>query len=296
MRNKGETFPWKIIYQNIRKIVTKNSKEKVKFIEEYTKQEKILIMNFTETWMDETTKKDLLIDGYNLYRGDRKGRKGGGTAIYIREEYETRKIYEMSVNRVEMVAVLIEKLNILNIAIYRPPNTISCNFSVILKGLRVILEDIVAPEHTIIITGDFNFPFVKWKRLRNGGCIWEEKLGVGAKIDERNQFEKLNEVMDNYGLIQIIEESTRKENTLDLVYTNEVSMITDVDVIKSNMSDHDRIELTTNIKIEKDIKKPNKILNDENDLRNRNFNKDNTDWEKINEELKTKQWVEKFTR
>lgn len=53
------------------------------------------------------TQEDLLIEGYNLHRGDRKGRNGGGTAIYIREEYEAKKIYEMSVNSVEMVAVKI---------------------------------------------------------------------------------------------------------------------------------------------------------------------------------------------
>merc|ERR1712236_57456 len=53
---------------------------------------------------------------------------------------------------------------------------------------------------------------------------------------------------DEFGLVQIIEEPTRGENTLDLIYTNETSMIIQVENIKSTLSDHDRIEVTTNIK------------------------------------------------
>lgn len=52
-RNQNETLPGKLMYQNIRRLVTKDNKEKVKFFEEYTKRENILIMNFTETWADE---------------------------------------------------------------------------------------------------------------------------------------------------------------------------------------------------------------------------------------------------
>ena len=57
--------------------------------------------------------------------------------------------------------------------------------------------------------------------------------------------------MDEFGLIQVVDEPTREENTLDLIYTNETSMIMNVESIKSSLSDHDRIEITTNIKIEK---------------------------------------------
>ena len=121
-RNRGEPLPWKIMYQNIRRLVTNNKKEKVEFLEDYTKQDKILIMNFTETWLNETTQGDLKIKGYKLYRGDRTGRVGGGTAIYVKEEYETQKISELSSDGVEMVAVYTEKLNIINIVIYRPPS------------------------------------------------------------------------------------------------------------------------------------------------------------------------------
>ena len=185
-RNQSGPIPWKITYQNIRRIVTKNNKEKVLFLNDYTKQDKILIMNFTETWLNETIQDDVKIEGYNLHRGDRKGRDGGGTAIYIREEYETRKISELSVDGVEMVAVYLEKLDILNIVIYRPPDARLSNFSEILRNVRGILKDVKISEPTIVVTGDFNFPFAKWKRMKNGGCIWKEKNGSRCNKGGKN--------------------------------------------------------------------------------------------------------------
>ena len=295
-RNRCELLPWKITYQNIRRLVTKNNKEKVEFLKDYTNQEKILIMNFTETWLNETVQGDPKIEGYNLFRGDRKGRVGGGTAIYVKEEYEAQKISELSSDGVEMVAVYIEKLNIINIVIYRPPDARVFNFSEILKNVRGILKEVKAPEPTVIVAGDFNFAFVKWKREINGGCIWEEKHDAGATREGKMQFERLNVEMDNFGLIQIIEEPTREKNTLDLIYTNEVSMITQVEIMKSNMSDHDRIELTTNIKSGKGQTGLNESRNKEkeNCLRKLNFKMKNIEWEKIKKELEAIQWTEIF--
>merc|ERR1739838_1122355 len=157
-------IPWKIIYQNIRRLVTTNSKEKVDFFKEYTEENEILIMNFTETWLDENKQEDMKIKEYQLYRGDRIGKNGGGTAIYVKELYEAQKVTEMSIDGVEMIAVYIEKLNILNIVIYRPPDANMNNFSKVLDKLKDILSEVKVPEPTVLITGDFNFSFIKWIR------------------------------------------------------------------------------------------------------------------------------------
>ena len=46
------------------------------------------IISLTETWVD-TSSKHLLaeinIPGYNLHKYDRKGKRGGGVAIYIKD-------------------------------------------------------------------------------------------------------------------------------------------------------------------------------------------------------------------
>ena len=55
-----------------------------------------------------------------------------------------------------------------------------------------------------------------------------------------------------------IEEVVDEENTLDLIYTNESSMVMNVVCTKSNLSDHNRIEITTNIKTRKEDELENK--------------------------------------
>ena len=112
--------------------------------------------------------------------------------------------------------------------------------------IQNILQNLEKPEPTIILSGDLNFPFVKWKRLQDNSCSWEYKPHTNATADEKQQFEKLYEICSNYFMLQMIEEPTRKENTLDLILTNEVNLVIMVEVNKSCYSDHDVIEMSTN--------------------------------------------------
>ena len=73
------------------------------------------------------------------------------------------------------------------------------------------------------------------------------KQGTYGTEDEKSQFYKLMEIMDKYHLVQAIEEPTRKENTLELVFTNKINIIKQIDVSKTVLSDHDLIEITTDI-------------------------------------------------
>ena len=99
---------WKVIYQNIRGLVTKANKEDVGFFYDHGCIEKIIIINFTETWLNSEIQKCPEIKVYRLFRGDRLHRKGE-VAIYVKEEFEAKKIAKMSTDEVEMVAVLTEK-------------------------------------------------------------------------------------------------------------------------------------------------------------------------------------------
>ena len=47
-------------------------------------------------------------------------------------------------------------------------------------------------------------------------------------------------------MLQIIEEPTREENTLDLIFTNEISLATMIEVNKTKLFDHINIEVSTN--------------------------------------------------
>ena len=71
-KTKLDNRPWKIVLQNIPGLLTENSDKKLKMIKEYAKEEKIMAMNFTETWYTETIKENANIEGYNIFRCDRK--------------------------------------------------------------------------------------------------------------------------------------------------------------------------------------------------------------------------------
>ena len=146
----------------------------------------------------------------------------------------------------------------------------------------------------MVITRDFNFAFMEWKRIKLGGCEWKRKKDIGATRAEQRQFERLNEQMDEFGLIQIIEEPKREGNTLDLIYTNETSMIIQVENIKSNLSDKERIEISTNIKTRNE-KEPKDNKNEkERGMKKLNYNSDSVEWDKIRKELEEIQWKEIF--
>ena len=67
------------------------------------------------------------------------------------------------------------------------------------------------------------------------------------------------ETMDKFSLVQAIQEPTRKENTLDLVFTNDISIFTQVEVTGTIMSDLNIIEITTTL--DDDGKNINKEFN-----------------------------------
>ena len=71
--------------------------------------------------------------------------------------------------------------------------------------------------------------------------------GYGKTEEKKKQFYEMMEIMDKFSLVQAIQEPTRKENTLDLVFTNDISIFTKVEVTSTIMSDHDIIEITTNL-------------------------------------------------
>ena len=276
--------PCGILSLNVQGLLNKDTKWKVDMLKEYIFENNIVVMNLTKTWLKKEDQ-DEKIPNYTTFRSDRKGgkTKGGGVAIYLRDGLEAKVILEDYVESCEIVAVHIEKINIINIVVYRPPDTKLTVFTAIMNKIKKLLEEMAIPEPTVIITGDFNFPFIEWKRSGVGACSWIMKPGTYGTEDEKSQFNKLMEIMDNYHLVQAIEEPTRKENTLDLVFTNEIDIIKQVGVSRTILSDHDLIEITTDIEwsgrgIDRSC---GQVDLDDDDLRRLNFHSEKVPWTRI---------------
>ncbi|RMC22458.1 hypothetical protein DUI87_00772 [Hirundo rustica rustica] len=50
------------------------------------------VVAITETWWDESHGWSTALCGYKLFRRDRKGRRGGGVALYIKKAFDTKSI------------------------------------------------------------------------------------------------------------------------------------------------------------------------------------------------------------
>ena len=98
---------------------------------------------------------------------------------------------------------------------------------------KKIFQNMKKPEPTVLISGDFNFPFVIWKRMSSGGCAWNIKPKSNATQDEKMQFERLNNICEEQNMVQIIEEPTMERNTLVLIYTNEIKGSSSIRVAES---------------------------------------------------------------
>ena len=123
--------------QNARGLITDNSREKVEALEDNTITDKILLMNITETWLNKNiSNEEASITGYKIFRGDRNEKiKQGGTAIYLLQTLEAEQISNISHNKCEMVAIKIPNIQTINIVIYRPPDTKSEDFDIILGNI-----------------------------------------------------------------------------------------------------------------------------------------------------------------
>ena len=290
---KMNESPWKIMIQNMEGLVSKNSKEKVELLKEYVKEDNIILMNLTETHLDDTVEDVVEIEGYNIFRGDREKRVRGGTAIYVHDKIDANIKLNMSNGKCEVVAVEMPDIQTLNIVVYRPPDTKSHEFNPILSEIQKILKNLEKPEPTIILSGDLNFPFVKWKRLPDNSCSWEYKSNTNATTDEKQQFESLLEMCGEHFMLQMVEEPTRERNTLDLMFTNEVNLITAVEVTKSSYSDHDIIEMCTNYSL-KEKEKCNREQSEDNEFRTLNFRAKSVKWKNIAGMIEDIDWDQEF--
>ena len=274
-------------------LVSKNSKEKVELLKEYVKENNIIIMNLTETWLDDTIEEIVEIGGYGVFRCDRKNRDRGGTAIYIHDKIESNVKLKMSNGKCEVVAVEMPDVQTLNIVVYRPPGTKSHEFNPILDEIQNLFQNLEKPEPTIILSGDLNFPFVKWKRLPDNSCSWEYKSHTNATTDEKQQFEKLLEICNNQFMLQMIEEPTREENTLDLMFTNEINLVTQIEVTKSSYSDHNMIEMSTNYSLT-EKENHNTEQSEDTEFRSLNFHSKTVKWKRITEMIEDIDWDQDF--
>ena len=110
---------------------------------------------FSESWLKPniTDDKIALLNFLPPFRTDRRDRLGGGVVIYARDTLSCKRRNDIEINGLEVVWIVKSK-KVLVGGIYRPPNSNSDYFNLILESTDRAHKTYI-PD--IIITGDFNY-------------------------------------------------------------------------------------------------------------------------------------------
>ena len=295
---------------NIRGLIPKTVPTKVPYIRNLLFDEGQLAFALTETWLtSDHNDAECYIPGYTLYRQDRerqrsgRGRNSGGVAVYLQDVYasSTEQIFNHSSGVIEAVGIHVAALDTIMIVVYRQPDdTVHCNrstsrqFKYFIEELEVCLRDLPSPVPNIVILGDFNLPYATWGPL---GC------SPGTPADERRMVGELRELtLDNF-LTQQVEFPTHRDgNMLDIVFTNNSSLVHDICALPSGVSDHFIVEMTTAVGSSPDIRSGDDTDNNltggevemEIDFQHLNFFSEDTNWDAILSRLSQHNWVQEF--
>ena len=191
------------------------------------------IISITESWGKDWVKDGIFeLDGYTMYRNDRKGAKGGGTILYINNKIEQRACRPLSSKEFESSSwCWINETGgkkILVGSIYRSTSSSQNNNDLLLELLDKACE--IAGDNRLLILGDFNIPKVDWAN----------RITLdGAKPIDDKVLEKAN---DNF-LFQHVKQDTRFRNNesslLDLVFTKEEEDVKNIEILQPlGNSDH----------------------------------------------------------
>ena len=151
---------------------------------------------------------EISLSGYTLVREDRKNKRGGGTAIYVRDGIPYTHRPDLSIGGNETCWVEINRVKckkLLVSSVYRPPDIYP---DLLITGLNESLEKLPKNCELVVLLGDFN-------------------IDVLAKSTDNFSY-KLKQKMQRFAtsnhLEQLISSPTRiseKASTaIDLIFTN----------------------------------------------------------------------------
>ena len=216
--------------------------------------------------------------------------------IYVRADLTSKIILCHSNGTCESLAVKVKNFDTILVSMYRPPDTKLKQFEESLNIVQDAIEETMKTDpkcKTIIQLGDYNFPFLSWPSRK----IYQNEIENAKKSDEK-QAEIFLEYCDSHFLQQYCLTPTRGKNTLDLILSNNHSIIsTYTTSVNSKFSDHFLLKIWLNIsynqtKKERKREYPYKTILQQLDLEMA----DDEDWLRFDSLLETVDFEEETKR
>ena len=250
-------------------------------------------MALTETWLYNHKDAELGIDGYKLFRADRKRQKrarvrfSGGVGCYVRLDIASTMeiVVNFSNGVVELLALYSKVHNLYIATIYRQPDDIVGNhrstdkeFQQAIDKLKTSLSSLPNPSPNVIFCGDFNIPHSSWPL---GSAT------TGASVMEKEMLECISALSNDHFLNQFITNPTHVcGGVLDLLFCNNDSIIHSYNIVQPlrSTSDHFLVEVNTHILSEIDQEEEDKPERS-SPFDCLNFHSNDIDWESMSEAI-----------
>ena len=209
---------------------------KIQEIRDYVEYEKgqshnIPFIALTETWLNPNIlDAQVSLPNYIVTRCDRAGR-GGGVLLFSHEDVplEESRRFDDGVCQVLFCKFAVAKT--LVCVFYRPPDAPEDSFSCAMNFVNSCIKDF-DESFQLCILGDFNFPNFDWS---NG----EVRPAAGVA-----SLRRLLAAQDEFLLNQYVSAPTRGSNVLDLFFTNNPFLVTNVSCQDTILSDHRLVDIS----------------------------------------------------
>jgi hypothetical protein len=222
------------------------------------------IIGLTETWLNENNQEYFALKNYDHFGSSRPNKKGGGVAIYVSNQLESKPRNDLTKNIEDSIETKFIEINnkygknIIIGVIYRPPNH---NFDQFEQAMNKILQAIDRENKICYLMGDFNIDLLK-----------------SESCDYSNKF---IEQLFTSSFLPLINKPTRITNhtatLIDNIFTNNLENIENSKngIIFTDISDHLPVVHMFNINILAKIMSKTGKITENAAVRQRNYNKAN---------------------
>ena len=223
-----------ILYTNCRSILNKTS-ELLALASDTSPD----IIALSETWASEDNDNHQLLpagSGYSLVsrsdRTDTAGGRGGGVCIMVKSDLaELTSEVKVSINCASTQICAIKVKHIKLYCVYRSPNQVRANDSILCDFLKTVRGDSV-------LVGDFNIPNINWQT--------QSSL---TKSDLVMEF--IESIQEAHLEQKVLEPTHQAGNILDLVLTSDGMIPEDIEVLANQqICDHFPLKMTLNCNLQ----------------------------------------------